>query len=65
MLGEPLACDVLPDGTQALEEGGRLAGIGIGVVGGDGLPDNGLSREADHQGKQGEHWQLLDESLVP
>ena len=59
VLGEPLACDVLACRAEALEEGRRLAGVVVGVVGNDGLAHHGLGREADHEGEQGEYRRLL------
>jgi hypothetical protein len=60
ILGESVARDILTHRPKALEERGRSAGIGIDVIGGDRLADDGLSRKADHQGKQREHCQLLE-----
>ena len=45
MLIEPSARDVLTADAEALEEGRRLAGICMGVVGNDGLADRGLARD--------------------
>lgn len=55
MLIEPSARDVLTADAEALEEGRRLAGICMGVVGNDGLADRGLARKAHDQGQQSIH----------
>ena len=55
MFIQPSARDILAAGAEALEQGRRLAGIGMGVAGNDGLADRRLARQADDQGKQSIH----------
>ena len=56
VLIEPLARDDLASDAQALEEGGRLAGGFVDVVGDDGLANRRLLGKADYQRNQDKHW---------
>ena len=56
VLVEPLARDDLASDAQALEEGGRLAGVFMDVVGDDSLANRRLLRKADDQRNQDKHW---------